>query len=148
MTELAIAWLIWVAFNLTVMLTAPSFAQPFFGAYTNGVQVVVPTWVRDSLTQDELKAVIAHELGHIARRHAWWNVGLACLFLFVCMSEERRRTQEFEADDYAASLGYGLALASALRKLSTYHFDRQRAERLEVGEKAVPLAPYREQGLR
>lgn len=46
------------------------------------------------------------------------------------LAELQAFTQELEADDYAAARGHGLALASALRKLSTETRDLYRAQRL------------------
>lgn len=41
--------------------------------------ILLPTAVRESLTQAELESVLVHELTHIARRDGWWRVAQALL---------------------------------------------------------------------
>ncbi len=88
----------------------------------------MPEWINQVLTEDEIKAVEAHERGHRHHLHVWKNL-LRRVF-FVTTGDKTRFFQEIEADDYAAAEGRGLALAVALRKLSNHPDDRLRSERL------------------
>jgi hypothetical protein len=71
------------------------------------------------LPEDEQRAVLAHERGHLARRHHLkrlsWFVTLRVFFrtdAFLRMCEE----QEIEADSYARDTGHGPALAKFITK--------------------------------
>lgn len=90
-----------------------------------------------ALSAAELRAVIAHELAHVARRDvvvSSWSAGLASLLAFCPLSAlllqlTASSGREFEADAEGALLvGDPMALASALRKI-----DMQAA--------ALPLRP-------
>ena len=67
----------------------------------------------DNLTPAEQAAVIAHERGHIAHRHAlkrlWWMVSFQWKGFF-----ERCEKQEMEADWYAVVRGHRAGLISFL----------------------------------
>ena len=130
MTILLCAWLAWVAWNVALILLVPRIAKSKAGAFTNGVHVVVAPVVAELLTPAELAAVVAHERGHVAHRHAWKNLALACLL--IPRWQQLRVRQEIEADDYAALAADPGALASALRKLSAHPFDMARARRLDA----------------
>ena len=99
-------------------------------ASTNGWRVNMPARLERELPANEYAAIVAHELGHIEHHHTWENLARACFF--TSTSAERRREQEFEADDYARFLGCAAPLASALRRLSHHPFDLERAARLEL----------------
>lgn len=130
MTVLLCAWLAWAVWNVALILLVPRIGRSKAGAFTNGAEVVIAPAVAAVLTADELAAVIAHERGHIAHRHAWKNLARACMF--IPRSRLVRARQEIEADDYAALAADPGALASALRKLSTHPFDMARARRLDT----------------
>jgi hypothetical protein len=122
------AWGLWVVGNVALWLLSPILMRGSWGAFTNGLVIVVPDTVRALLTPEQLDAVIAHERGHQAHLHAIRNLAMACCFLR--RSAERFERQEIEADDYAAARGHAMALATALCRLSTDPFDHERALRL------------------
>lgn len=124
LTILLSLWFAWAASNLALM----AFARPDFPCY-NGFRIYVPARYLDTLTIVEYLAIYAHEDGHRHHRHVWKNFARVCFF--IPSNRRRRLLQEFEADDYAAAQVSGLALASALRKLSTSPADLGRAARLE-----------------
>lgn len=121
-------WLAWCIFCLAGLLLVPLVHKPRGNAYTNGLVVYVCPTLAEKLTPRELAAVVAHEHGHRARGHAWFNLARSCVF--VRSNPAREWRQECEADDYAAARGYRLELASALRKMSYRARDRGRGARL------------------
>lgn len=122
-----IAWACWSAFNLSLMLFASFVVSPNQPCFT-GFAIVIPAWVVGALNASELEAITAHEQGHKAHWHPWKNFAAVCLF--TPTSPATRLRQEHEADDYAAARGHGIALASALVRLSTHPNDIERAARL------------------
>ena len=122
-------WLAWIGLNVSLLLLAPLIAGHRLGAFTNGARIVIPPQVAAVLSSDELQAVIAHEEGHQAHRHALKNLARLCCFIPRTRTAFER--QELQADDHAAARGHGQALASALRRLSIDPFDRFRASRLD-----------------
>lgn len=125
-TLIIIAWAAWCGFNVSLFLIGPWLFKG--SVVTNGITTNFPASIRDRLTEAEQAAILAHEEGHKAHRHALKNLVRACLL--VPRPAGLAQRQEFEADDYAASQGHGPALASALRVLSVEAFDRHRARRL------------------
>jgi Zn-dependent protease with chaperone function len=123
-TVFAVIWVLWIALHLVGMY----YANPQ-GASFNGFRIIIPDDYVDRLTPDEWHAVRLHEEGHRHHRHIWKNLLLVCFFMRA--SPSRRYRQELEADDYAASHGDPMALASALRKLGFDATDNVRARRLE-----------------
>ncbi|MFZ6655929.1 M48 family metalloprotease [Undibacterium sp. TJN19] len=121
------AWGIWCAVNVGMMLYCAFCIKPNMPCF-NGFRIVMPTWLSQVLTDDELRAVEAHERGHRHHLHIWRNL-LSRLF-FVPPSDAQRFWQEIEADDYAAKEGRSLSLAVALRKLSQHPDDILRSDRL------------------
>lgn len=121
------AWLAWCLFNAGLMLAAP-YLLGRQHVVTNGFVTAFPRHIRDQLTETEQAAILAHEEGHKAHRHAMQNLLRTCLLM--SRSPKMAMLQEIEADDYAAARGHADALASALRKLSGDAFDRFRASRL------------------
>jgi len=124
---IVMAWLCWCLFNVGLLLASP-WLMPG-RVVTNGFWTVFPQALRDKLTEEEQAAILAHEAGHKAHRHALRNL-LLTLFL-MRRSAKAALMQELEADNYAADRGHGPALASALRKLSCDAFDWYRAARLD-----------------
>lgn len=122
------AWLAWCLLNILLMLVAP-YLMGGAGVVTNGIKTVFPQHLRDQLTVAEQAAILAHEEGHKAHRHALKNTMRVCLFMPRTVAEAFR--QEIQADDYAAARGHAKALAGALRKLSTANQDLFRAQRLD-----------------
>jgi hypothetical protein len=106
--------------------------------------VFLSTGFAKALTVEELRAAIAHEIGHIARsrRPLLMVVYLLRMMMFfnpVILTEFRRIVQEEEriCDDFAVSLtGNSLALAETLRKF--YYAD----------DDPNPASQKRGQGLR
>ena len=125
-------WLSWCAFNLLLM----AIARPRVPAYT-GFRIVMPEYLKQQLTIDEYCAILAHEQGHKHHLHAWCNYARVCVFWFP--SKTHLMVQELQADDYAVQQGYGIMLASALRKLSSAPIDWVRAKRLEEQDWAAYL---------
>lgn len=122
------AWLAWCLFNVVLMFAAP-YLMGGAGVVTNGIKTVFPQHLRDQLTVAEQAAILAHEEGHKAHRHALKNLLRA--FVFMRRTPQEAERQEIEADQYAAARGHGEALASALRVLSDHPFDRYRANLLD-----------------
>lgn len=123
---LAALWVGWVALHVLMMYAViPDKNMPSF----NGFCTTMPSWMREVLSEEEYRAVELHEEGHRVALHVWIN--LALVAVFCPATRARRERQEMEADDYVARMGYGKALASALRKVSMAKFDHMRAERLE-----------------
>ena len=117
-------WVLWVIFHLMAMLLiVPD--QPS----VIGNRIVIPASLSNVLTPEEIAAIRLHEIGHQKNWHVWKNFAKVCVF--IRPSCEVRKQQEFEADDYTASRGFRLPLASALRKLSLDAFDLKRADRLD-----------------
>jgi Zn-dependent protease with chaperone function len=123
-------WAAWCCLNLILLLASPWLVPVEKGAFTNGLVIIMPTeWVA-TLTHEELKAVMAHERGHITNMHALKN--LLRTFLLMPRSVELGWRQELEADDYAAKHADPQALADVLRRTSTHRFDLYRATRLAM----------------
>jgi Zn-dependent protease with chaperone function len=87
--------------------------------------LLLSTWLFANLDGDELRAVIAHELSHVARRdfiHAWWSLLLHDAFFYLPSSRrayrQLRADAELVCDEWAARItGDALSLASALAKI-------------------------------
>lgn len=87
--------------------------------------LLLSTWMVDHLDAGELEAVLAHELGHVARRDylvTWLAVVLRDAFFYLPTSRaafgQLRRDSELASDDLAvAATRRPLALASALAKV-------------------------------
>jgi Zn-dependent protease with chaperone function len=87
--------------------------------------LLLSTWMFANLDGDELRAVIAHELSHVARRdfiHAWWSLLLRDAFFYLPSSRrayrQMRADAELACDEWAARItGDALSLASALAKI-------------------------------
>jgi Zn-dependent protease with chaperone function len=95
-------------------------------------RLVISSGTLSTLTDDELRAALAHELGHVRHRdvlRGWLLLGLRSLQWFNPFAQAvgRRAAQEMEwrADDQAASLtGMPLALAHALVRCARRRGDR------------------------
>lgn len=127
-TFIALAWLAWCLFNVTLLLAGPRLVGDAH-IVTNGIQTIFPDHIRQRLTEEEQAAILAHEEGHKAHRHALKN--LLRSFFFLSRPSRVALMQEIEADQFAADRGHAKALASALRKLSVSAFDLYRANRLD-----------------
>lgn len=87
--------------------------------------LVLSTWMLQRLDARELESVLAHELGHLARRDypmAWLATVLRDAFFYLPTSRRAFRQiqhdKELACDDLAVSVtGRPLALASALAKV-------------------------------
>lgn len=120
-------WAGWACLQLGLFVVGALLIRPRQPCF-NGFAIHMPGWLYGVLTPDEIQAVYEHECGHRARGHVWVNLAKACCFLNT--SSARRLLQELEADDYARRRGFGVPLASALRKLSRNSDDRARADRI------------------
>lgn len=127
MQYVLIGWAGWIVWNLILVGLSAIILEPHQPCF-NGFFILIPKWINQVLTDDEIKAVEAHERGHQHHLHVWKNL-LRRLF-FVTADHKTRFLQELQADDYAAAEGRGLALAAALRKLSNHPDDLLRSERL------------------
>jgi Zn-dependent protease with chaperone function len=127
-----VCWFGWIVANVSLAQFGGRMTKPSQqAAYTTGLfppKIFIAEELASKLTERQQQALIAHELGHVARGHVWINLLKVCVFWFP--SKETRRQQEFQADDFAFSRGYGLDLAEALAKLSKHPFDVERVRRL------------------
>ena len=110
--------------------------------------VLLSTWMLEHLDEREVEAVLAHELGHIARRDTrviWLATVLRDAFWYVPTSrlayQQLQDEKEFACDELAASVTRRpLALASALAKVwrhTTQHPGISLAPRLIGGGDAI-----------
>lgn len=143
LSVLAIVWLAWAVFNITLACMIGRIAvRNGVEIYVTGVlrpRIYVTDNVKRRLTSREYDAVIAHELGHIAYGHIWQNLLLA-IFVPLYRPAKLSLKQELQADSFAVHRGYAGDLASALRKLSTSPVDSLRADLLE--KVSVKLATH------
>lgn len=97
-------------------------------AFTQGLRrpvILLSTWMVDHLDRQELEAVLAHELEHVARRDylvIWLATMLRDAFCYVPTSwaayRQLRQEKEIACDERASRLTHRpLALASALAKV-------------------------------
>ena len=102
--------------------------------------IVLPVGLDDSMTDDELRAVLAHELGHLVRRdYAWKLFGhalcVAAAFQPLNFVARRRweKASEYLCDQWATQHGAArLELATSLTKLAEQRF-RRRSTLIAVG---------------
>lgn len=110
----------------SVQLLVRDASEPL--AMTWGVRrprLLLSTWMFANLDADELRAVIAHELSHVARRdfvHAWLSLLLHDAFFYLPSSRrayrQLRADAELACDEWAARItGDALSVASALAKV-------------------------------
>lgn len=111
-------------------------ASPFAA---RGRRILLPRWAVDLLDREQLRAMLAHETAHIARRDPAWKLAIAAhcaLFWFLPLAPFARRRldeiAELACDAWAARhIGDGRSLAECLAEC---------AER-RVGGFDVELAP-------
>lgn len=96
----------------------PGLASPIAAS---GARIVLPLWVADALDHDQMQAMLAHEIAHLARRDPAWKLATAicCAWLwFLPTLTARRRLDELaelSCDAWAVRhLGNGRALAECL----------------------------------
>lgn len=80
--------------------------------YQPGPMVVSISEFTEGLTQEEVKAVIAHEVGHLKHDHLHLDIPEV-----NGVRVSTHEHAELQADAYAVSLGLGEALISAIEKL-------------------------------
>ncbi len=96
--------------------------------------ILLSTWMVDHLDRHELDAVVAHELGHVARHDylvIWLATVLRDAFWYLPASwvayQQLKLEKEFASDDLAVrATRRPLALASALTKVWQHAVDRPR----------------------
>lgn len=76
-------------------------------AHDYSIHMVIDPFIDHIFTDQEIEAGIAHEFGHLVNGH----------LLRAAESDEEFRQREFEADQFATSIGYGRALMELLRKV-------------------------------
>ncbi len=102
-------------------------------------RILLPSWALELLDREQLRAMLAHETAHIARRDPEWKLAIAmwrALFWFVPLATLARRrldeVAEISCDAWAAiHLGDGRSLAECLAEC---------AER-RIGGVDIALAP-------
>ena len=90
-------------------------------------EICIPPSALD-LSDDQMRAVLAHELGHIARRDAWWSrlvKGIETVLFIQPLNRlaagEIRDASEFLCDEWAvACTGSPMALARSLARVSSW----------------------------
>ena len=95
--------------------------------------IVLPNRIEQTLSPEELKALLAHEVAHLVRRDPWWML----VFEFLCSSLAfqplsflaRRRWQqaaELLCDDWAIGRHHSaISLASCLMKIAEWRLNRK-----------------------
>ncbi len=91
-------------------------------------EICVPARAFRELGSEGLEAILAHELGHVARRDPFWRLAaraVSSLFFFQPLnrvaSRELADSAEYLSDDWAvAQTGRELALASCLTEVATW----------------------------
>lgn len=90
-----------------------------------GGEIILPARVGTDLSPAEQRAVLAHELGHVARRDpAWLMLALAIESLFFIQPLNRlarrrlRAASEYLCDDWAAERAGGIVLARCLAEVA------------------------------
>jgi Zn-dependent protease with chaperone function len=113
-----------------VLLWAPDGAEPAaFGI--NRWTIVLPQRAVVALSEDELRALLAHELAHLVRGDSLWLC--ICRVLCSCLAfqplnhlarREWQRTAEFLCDNWAISrTGSPLALARCLTEVASWRLE-------------------------
>lgn len=86
-----------------------------------GYCINVVTDILPDLSKEELEAVIAHEIGHIAHGHLIGQTGVI-----------NNLNSELEADDFAVAHTSAVAFKSALTKIRDHNIERIQPELLEA----------------
>lgn len=148
------------AVDMLPLKVSPAIGSPLA---TPGGGILLPVWTL-SLSRDQRRALLAHELAHLHRRDPQWRVVMALwralLWPLPLAALAQRRLEalaELECDAAAArALGDGRPLAECLAQCLEQHLDRrfpafavamaaprspllQRAEQLLEG---VPMSPF------
>lgn len=119
-------------------------------AFTSGVfrpTVLLSTWMVEHLDRREVEAVLAHELGHAARRDylvIWLATVLRDAFFYVPASwaayRQLQREKEFACDDTVVGMTRRpLALASALAKVLLHAVEEPQLARFGMAQTLVRL---------
>lgn len=98
-------------------------------------ELCLPEMALQRLSDEELRAVIAHEVAHLVRRDSFWlllaSIVERAMWLQPLNRVARRRLREaaeFLCDDHAARLSSPLAFASALTAVASWTAQRPLAE--------------------
>ncbi|WP_298861640.1 M56 family metallopeptidase [uncultured Gimesia sp.] len=123
------------------LLEADDFSEPIaFGIWH--WTIVVPKGIETRLDQNELEALLAHELAHLVRGDTWWLLFgrlLCCCLPFQPLNFVARarwkQAAEFQCDDWAANrTGNPLSLAHCLTRVAEWRLDvADRAHVLPAG---------------
>ncbi|MEO8461358.1 MAG: M56 family metallopeptidase, partial [Dokdonella sp.] len=135
-------------------------ASPFvmrgvaFAGTANSAIVVLPTWVLDHLDAAQLRAMLAHEVAHLARRDPEWKLltsAWRALFWFLPLAGFAQRrlddAAELACDAWAAEhSGGGRELAECLVACAERHVARPMSFHL-MSSRLVPAMAARPTGL-
>lgn len=110
-------------------------------------RIVLPRWAVELLDREQLRAMLAHETAHIARRDPEWKLATAAwqaLFWFVPLAPLARRRldeiAEVSCDAWAAvHLGDGRTLAECLAECAGRHLDDDMALAPAMAGRESPL---------
>lgn len=115
-----------------VLLSSATFAEPVaFGLWRR--RIVLPVGIEEKLRPDELRALLAHELAHLARGDAAWlwvgRVLCSCLAFqpwnFVARRQWQRAAEQ-QCDDWAVAHGAAAtALARCLMRIAEWRLARR-----------------------
>jgi len=124
-----------------------SFSERIAGPFTlpNG-EICIPVWARERLPQDQLDAMLAHEMAHVLHKDSLWlaiGMGVSTIFHFQPLNLLARKRlahlAELSADDWAATqAGGGRALAECIS--SFVGFAHATAKAKQAPEYAAAMA--------
>jgi Zn-dependent protease with chaperone function len=110
----------------------------FFGGYRSYLVIGLPLLL--SLTTEQFRAVLAHELGHISRKHggmgAWcYRMGMTWPRILYFLAEEGHSSVDIFFSFFRWYVPKFMAFSFALQRQEEYEADRMAAE--AVGKKAM-----------
>ena len=94
--------------------------------FSVGREICIPAWMPATLTDDQIKSVLAHEIDHLRQRDRWWVllVDVCCAIFFLqpilfIIRREMESLVEQRADRAAAgAVGSGIPLAEVLYRIA------------------------------
>ena len=118
--------------RMPALYTLADVASPF----AFGRRIIVPEWAATALDPRQWRAMLAHELAHVARRDPQWRLAVECWragfwFLPFASCAQRRLDElaELACDAFAArQTGDAHAVAECLATCAERHFDNRAYE--------------------